>query len=156
MSLRPLFLSGLLVFAAGLSAPAPVAAHALLHEVIEVEAVVLRFQFAGGDHPWFEPYEVYAPGVETPFQVGRVNASGELSFRPDRPGAWRVRLFTEDGHGTVVEVTVDESGVTAATGGQHRHAHDHWIRVLAALGYLLGVFGLLVLWRQRKARAAPG
>lgn len=153
---RPAIFFGLLILAAGTAAPASVAAHALLHEIIAGEAVVLRFQFAGADQPWFEPYEVFAPGVETPFQTGRVNASGEVSFRPDRPGTWRVRVFTEDGHGAVVEVAVDEAGVTATAAGHSHHTHGHWQRVLAALGYLLGVFGLLVLWRQRRARASPG
>lgn len=137
-----------------LSAPPTVHAHAMLHEVLEGETVILRFSFPGPDEPLFEPYEVFAPGVDTPFQAGRVNAIGEVSFRPDRPGIWRVRVFTADGHGAEVEVAVDPDGVVVATSGQHGHAHDHWLRVLAALGYLLGAFGLLALWRVRRSRAS--
>ncbi len=130
--------------------------HALLHELVEGEAVVLRLSFPGTDQPWFEPYEVFAPGSETPFQSGRVNALGEVSFRPDRPGTWRVRVFTEDGHGTVVEVGVDEAMKIAGVQGRHGDAQHYWPRVLAALGYLFGLFGLLALWGARRGRAAPG
>ena len=130
-------------------------AHALLHDVVEGEAVILRFTFPDAQVVGFEPYEVLAPGVEIPFQSGRVNALGEISFRPDRPGTWRVRLFTADGHGAEIDLEVDEAGNVAPL-GHHGGPHDYWLRVLAALGYLLGAFGLLVLWRARRARAGPG
>ena len=136
--------------------PAASHAHALLHEVVDGEAVIIRLSFPGADQPLFEPYEVFAPGVATPFQSGRVNALGEVSFRPDRPGAWRVRVVAEDGHGAVIELEIDAAGAVAVVQGQHHHAHDYWSRVLAALGYLLGIFGLLALWRVRRARTGPG
>ena len=136
--------------------PAAAEAHALLHERVDGDAVTLRLSFPGSDQPLFEPYEVFAPGMETPFQSGRVNALGELSFRPDRPGAWRIRVFTEDGHGAVIVLDIDSAGGVAASHADHRHAGSYWLRVLAALGYLLGLFGVAVLWRQRRGRAAPG
>lgn len=138
-----------------LLSPAAGHAHALLHEVVDGEAVILRFTFPGAGVPAFEPYELLAPGVETPFQSGRVNALGELSFRPDRPGTWRVRLFMADGHGADIEIEVDEAGGVATRHGDDGHAQGYWSRVLAALGYLLGAFGLLVIWRRRRARAGP-
>jgi nickel transport protein len=145
---------GLLLLAAGW--PALLQAHAMLHEVAEGESVVVRFSFPGGDQPWFEPYEVRAPGMDTVFQSGRVNARGEVSFRPDRAGEWRVRVFTEDGHGAVVTVDVAEAGRIAAVHSHHAHAHDYAWRVAAALGYLLLFFSLLIIWRHRRARAGPG
>jgi nickel transport protein len=139
-----------------LTTSASAQAHALLHEVVEGEAVILRLVFPGGDQPWFEPYEVFAPGSETPFQTGRVNAIGELSFRPDRAGPWKVRVYTEDGHGVVLDIEVDEAGAAAVVRGDHHHVHGYWSRVLAALGILLGIFGLLILWRHRRARPGAG
>lgn len=127
--------------------------HALLHEVLDAEAVLVRLAFPGGDSPLFEPYEVFAPGEETAFQSGRVNARGEVAFRPDRPGAWRLRVFSEDGHGALITLEVDEVGELVSVQGRHGDAHGHWPRVIAGLGYLLGAFGLLMLWRQWRARA---
>lgn len=128
-------------------------AHALLYEVVEGEAVVVHLYFPGADKPWFEPYEVHAPGLEYPFQTGRINARGELSFRPDRSGQWRVRVFTEDGHGVVIDIEVDETRVVTAARGQAAHAHDYWLRVLAGLGALILVFGAWILWRRRHAQS---
>ena len=148
------FATLLAVLAVGL-APATGAAHALLHEVVDADALVLKLSFPGGDAPLFESYEILAPGDGTPFQTGRVNAVGEVSFRPDRPGEWQVKVFTADGHGTVVRLAVDAAG-SAATVGASRdtHAHGYAGRVLAGLGYLLGLFGIWALWRVR--RAVPG
>lgn len=130
--------------------------HALLYDVVDGETVVVRLSFPSGDQPGFEPYEVYGPGSDTPFQSGRVNSIGEVSFRPDRAGDWRLRVFTEDGHGSVIGLKIDAEGVRAADQGRQGHAHGYWSRVLAGAGYLLGIFGLLALWRQRRARAGPG
>ena len=133
-------------------APATGVAHALLHEMVDADALVLKLSFAGGDSPRFESYEILAPGDGTPFQVGRVNAIGEVSFRPDRPGEWQVKVFTADGHGTVVRVAVDAAGGAAAVAAvQDAHAHGYAGRVLAGLGYLLGLFGIWGLWRGRRA-----
>jgi len=144
----------LAMLATGL-APLPSAAHALLHERVEADAVVLKLSFPSGDAPLFESYEIYAPGNETPFQTGRVNAIGELSFNPDRPGEWQVKVFTADGHGTVVRVAVDPAGSPVTVSAtQDAHSHGYAGRVLAGLGYLLGLFGIWALWRGR--RVAPG
>lgn len=130
--------------------PGAAQAHALLHEVSAGEAVVVTLGFQGHGPLQFEPYELYAPGADTPFQSGRVNALGEVIFRPDRAGEWRLRVFTADGHGADITLEVDAAGAVEATSAGHGHAHDFWWRVLAALGYLLGVFGLVALWRRRR------
>jgi nickel transport protein len=151
----PVLPRGAVAAALLLLAPGVAPGHAMLHEVGSAEALIVRLAYPGADRPAFEAYEVHAPGSETPFQVGRSNALGELSFRPDRPGTWRVRVYTEDGHGTVVDLEVDEAGGLAPAVGGHAHEHDLGQRVFAGLGYLLGAFGLLALWRARRARPGP-
>src|SRR6056297_371116 len=143
----------LVLMAAGLFVTTEAQAHAMLHERVEGESVILRLAFPGGEQPLFDPYEVFAPGEPQAFQSGRVNALGEVSFRPDRAGRWRLRVIAENGHGMELKIEVDEAGIVSGVGAGHDHAGGYWPRVLAALGYLLGIFGLLVLWRQRKARA---
>src|SRR6056297_1519793 len=143
----------LVLMAAGLFVTTEAQAHAMLHERVEGESVILRLAFPGGEQPLFDPYEVFAPGEPQAFQSGRVNALGEVSFRPDQPGDWRLRIISADGHGAELRVAVDEAGVVSAVHGGRNHAGVYWPRGLAALGYLLGIFGLLVLWRQHRARA---
>jgi nickel transport protein len=152
---EPMLPRGAVAAAMLLLAPGVAPAHGMLHEAGSAEAIIVRFAYPGADPPVFEAYEVHAPGDEAPFQAGRTNALGELSFRPDRPGRWRVRVYTEDGHGTVVDLEVDEAGGLDPLVGGHAHEHDLGQRVFAGLGYLLGAFGLLALWRARRARPGP-
>jgi nickel transport protein len=139
-------LTGFLLLLPGSSA----LGHALLHDSSVAEAVVVQFDFPDGDKPYFEAYRVMAPDDTRPFQSGRINALGEMSFRPDRPGAWRVVVATEDGHGAEVRVDVDPEGVV--TVGGDGAGLSQAARLTAGIGYLLGVFGILALWRGRRAR----
>lgn len=128
--------------------PAAAQAHALLYEVAGGEIVTVRFHFAGTDEqPWFEPYEVFAPGSTRPHQRGLVNADGELTFRPNVPGRWQVRVATEDGHGASVNVEVSEPGRLETS-----VATPFAQRVVTAFAILFGIFGVVVLvrdWRRR-------
>ncbi len=138
----------LLTFALIALIPATAQAHALLHEIVGDEVVVVRFQFAGTDEqPWFEPYEIFAPGSATPHQRGLVNANGEITFRPSTPGRWQVRVATEDGHGANVSVDVSEAGRVEAGGST-----PFGQRLAMAMAILFGVFGVAALardWRRR-------
>ncbi len=136
--------------ASALNVP-PVAGHALLHRVLEGDSVVrIQFRFPDGDRPLFESYRVMAPDDDQPFQTGRVNALGEVSFLPHRPGIWRVTVTTEDGHGTEARVRVDTEGLGTETQGSE--GLSRWERVASGVGYVLGVFGILALWRGGRAR----
>ncbi len=127
-------------------------AHALTHETGSGQAVVLRLQFQGTDErPWFEPYEIYAPGSKQPFQRGQVNAGGEIVFRPDAPGTWRVRVATEDGHGTDIRVDVDAAGQATFAPG----VAPLWQRRLTGVATVFGLFGVLVLWRRQRLVRVP-
>lgn len=127
-------------------------AHRMDHTISQDEAMVVSLAFALGHTPSHETYRVYAPGQEVAFQNGRTDALGRLSFLPDRPGAWRVVISTDDGHG--VEMTIDVDSTMAIT-EVTAPGHTHWTGVLAGIGYLFGLAGLLVLWRNRKS-TGPG
>ncbi len=122
--------------------------HRMHHEVSSAQAQVLTVSHAFGQQPIFEPYQVFAPDSDMPFQTGRTDLQGRVSFLPDRPGRWRVVVSTEDGHGVEVRVRVDEA--LAITQVENPGAGG-LAMTLAGVGYLLGLGGLLVLWRQRKS-----
>lgn len=128
-------------------------AHRMNHEVSTAQAQVLTVSHAFGQQPIFEPYQVFAPETDVPFQTGRTDMQGRVSFLPDRPGRWRVVVTTEDGHGVEVRIAVDEALQIAEVEGP---GAGGLAMTLAGVGYLLGLGGLLVLWRQRKSQSASG
>ncbi|NDY95695.1 hypothetical protein [Wenzhouxiangella limi] len=127
--------------------------HRMDHEIATAEAQVLSLSHPFGQQPVFVPYQIFAPDSEVAFQNGRTDALGRISFLPDRPGRWRVVVTTEDGHGLEVRVRVDEALAVTEVEGPPR---NRLVNILAGVGYLLGLAGLLILWRKRKkAHAHP-
>ena len=129
----------------------PAEAHRMDHAVSSAEAQVLTVSFPYGQQPIFEPYQVFAPDTDVAFQTGRTDMQGRVSFLPDRPGRWRVAVTTEDGHGLEVRIRVDEDLAITEVEGP---GAGGLAMTLAGVGYLLGLGGLFVLWRQRRRKDA--
>lgn len=122
-----------------------VVAHGLQHEITRTDAVVVKFSYAGNaGKPGPDSYEVFAPGTEGAYQSGQVNADGEVSFRPNAPGEWRVRVVTGDGHGAHVSVVVDEAGALTDS----KQGAGHALRITTAFAWLFGIFGLGIMVRD--------
>jgi nickel transport protein len=85
----------------------PVRAHEVTSEVARDRAVSVRATTRHGGGLAVAEAEVFSPSDDsTPFWKGRADRSGWVSFVPDAPGRWRVRLVDATGHGTVIAVDV--------------------------------------------------
>ncbi|MFU8877303.1 MAG: hypothetical protein ACNA7E_04115 [Wenzhouxiangellaceae bacterium] len=123
--------------------------HAISYQAGSAEAISVEFSFPHGAGPVDQPYTIHRAGEENAFQTGRTDALGRMSFLPDRPGDWQVRLTTTDGHGVELTVAVDEAGAIAAV---HGPGHGRFTLVLAGIGYLFGLAGAWILLRRRGER----
>jgi nickel transport protein len=129
--------------------PGRALAHDLLHQIAEAEAVSVRLFFADGRDFSFESYEVYRAGDEIPFQVGRTDLEGRVVFLPDRAGTWRIKAFSEDGHGADLSFSTDlKSGVQDA----NRSFLERHLRIVVGVSVIFGVFGLVNLLTRRGGR----
>jgi nickel transport protein len=137
-----------LALALGLAAAAgPVAAHEVLHQITRGEAVVVALEYADGSPFAYEQYELLPPGERIPFQTGRTDAAGRVVFLPDRPGDWRLRASSEDGHGAELTVAVDAVGAAAA---KPRSLWERASKLVTGIALLFGVFGLFTLFARRR------
>lgn len=159
-ALRPLYLSNLLALVSMTFALAGHAnSHGLLHEVfVDTSTLTVHFFYEGGrEKPMFEQYEIFSPNSEITFQEGHINVLGEVSFRPDQSGVWQIRVITRDGHARNTLISVPE-----AVPEQDSLPIDNQLnaapttRLITVVGYLLGIFGLIMLWRQRPAWRKKG
>jgi nickel transport protein len=91
------------------------AAHELNHSLSQGDAVVITLSHTGDTAFSDEAYEIFGPGDLTAFQTGRTDKFGRILFVPDRTGTWRVRAFSEDGHGSDFEVEINDIGNLAQT-----------------------------------------
>ena len=129
--------------------PAVAAAHGVVTEVLPGPAVTVVVTYGDGLPLAFEACEVNAPDDDFPFQTGRTDRLGRVVFAPDRPGVWRVKVTTADGHGTAIEVPVDADLLASVTGGPVPQGTSS--KIITGIGVLLGVFGLVALWQRRQA-----
>jgi nickel transport protein len=122
-------------------------AHSLVHTAQTGSALVVELRYGDGSPFSYEAAEVFRPGEAVPFLAGRTDANGRLAFVPDRPGEWRVRAFSEDGHGGDFTVTAGAGAGPAASAP----ALDAVGGLAVGLSILFGLFGLWSLFLRRKS-----
>ncbi|UCH83553.1 MAG: ABC transporter permease [Candidatus Latescibacterota bacterium] len=96
-------------------------AHELVHTISQDDSVVITLAYPDHGAFSYETYEIFGPDDASPRLTGRTDAYGRVKFLPDRAGRWRIRVFSEDGHGADVTVEIDrklrpKSTVTAPGG----------------------------------------
>jgi nickel transport protein len=122
-------------------------AHDLQHHIEEDSAVTVKLSYADGSEFSFESYEVYRAGEKVPFQVGRTDAHGRLAFLPDRAGTWRVKVFSEDGHGADISLSTGaQGGIESAD----RPLFERHSRLVVGISIIFGIFGLVNLFARRR------
>jgi len=120
--------------------------HNLQHSVSKEGSVVVSFYFAKEDDFSFQSYEVYAPKSEIPFAVGRTDALSRVSFLPNINGKWKVKVFSEDGHGKIVDIEINENMQTKI----ETNSSNTLLKIVIGIMALFGIFGLLYIKKDKK------
>ncbi|MEF3191615.1 MAG: hypothetical protein K6347_03560 [Campylobacterales bacterium] len=119
-------------------------AHELLHAPVE-GAYALRFFYADNTPFAYETVEIYAPGESVAFQTGVTDKLGRFAFVPDRPGNWKIKAFSANGHGATVTIHVTET-----LQSQTDDFWSHYAKIATGLGIIGTLFGLVALYQSRK------
>ncbi len=118
--------------------------HDILYSLERDGAVVIRVYFADGTEVAHAPYEVYAPSDQRiPWQKGRTDRMGYLSFYPTQEGRWRVKVMEEGGHG--LDFTVDMAELRRSAGTKKPSDYPTHIRLLTYSGLFFPSMLLLYL-----------
>lgn len=125
----------------------PVDAHEILHTTTEGGAVIVTLTYGDGSPFSFESYELFRPGEDVPVQVGRTDRAGRIVFIPGVGGTWRIRAFSEDGHGADFTVDAGAKALTTSTEPRSLGRHE---KILIGVGCILGIFGIISLWCRRR------
>ena len=120
-------------------------AHGLSHSAQPGSAVVVELRYADGSPFSYEAVEVYRPAETVAFLAGRTDANGRLAFVPDRSGDWRVRAFSEDGHGGDFTVAAASDGGSLAPSAGLGTVGG----LAVGLSVIFGVFGIWALFVRR-------
>lgn len=122
----------------------PLSAHGVDVSRRQAWATVLTLTHADGSPIAQEHYQVYPEDSVRPVQEGRTDTHGRVVFLPDKAGQWRLKVFSEDGHGV-------NMGFAAAPGEQKvLQTPSDFRDSVAGLGVLLGIFGLYQMYLRRR------
>jgi len=123
-------------------------AHEVLHTVERGRAIAVKAYFADGETLGYAEYQIFSPAdSKIPYQKGRTDRAGYLSFVPDTPGKWRIQVHDSTGHG--LDLQVDTA---AATPPAHGGVASWTFVARPLLGAVLvaGIFfGLIAFYRRR-------
>jgi len=120
--------------------------HNLVHTISKEQSIVVSFSFGQKDDFSFQSYEVYAPNSEIPFDVGRTDAHSRVSFLPNTQGKWKIKAFSEDGHGKIVDIEVDENMLPDIDANNN----NTFQKALIGIMILLCIFGLIYIKKYKK------
>ena len=123
-------------------------AHSVEYQV-ENRGISARFFFLPNEPSIYSPCEIFGPGDAVPHQKGRTDRNGVVSFLPDRPGKWTIKVIAESehgGHGATVDIDVKESLLMDSFSKPLVAAHS---KFFVGAGLLLGAFGIWALWTRR-------
>lgn len=137
------------------------AAHGLRHTVTEGRSVVIELSYANGVKFADKTYEIYRADGGTLYQTGRTDPSGRIAFIPGGGGLWRIKAFSEDGHGLDITIDAnapashaDTAGAPADTSVEHiamgKAPTGRWTRIIMILALIFGVFGTVNLFMRKK------
>lgn len=130
--------------------PDPADAHEVRHHFSQQKASVVCLTYGDGSAFSYEQYELFFNDEEVPRQVGRTDAEGRITFLPHREGRWRMKAFSEDGHGVDLTIETGPSGTLAAAPAT---AVSHSRKLVTGISVIFGIFGLISLFLRR--RPAP-
>jgi nickel transport protein len=123
--------------------------HGVGLEIEQQEASVIYLHHTDDTPLVAADYELTVAGASTPYQSGKTDASGRVVFIPGDLREWRLRVFSEDGHG--IDTTFKLTPGTLS----HSHA-DHVdsdiTKMILGFGILLSGFGIMMLFTKSKRR----
>ena len=121
---------------------------------VENKGVTVRVFYSENDPASYCEYEIYGPGDDLPYQKGRTDRNGCVSFLPDRKGIWKVKVWGESEHGfhgTDVSVEIGEE--LMLKGFKKPLVATH-LKLFIGVSLIFGLFGIITLWRNWRGKKA--
>ncbi|MGQ9648281.1 MAG: hypothetical protein ACUVWO_17275, partial [Thermodesulfobacteriota bacterium] len=127
----------------------PVYPHSIHYEV-QPKGVSVKIFYSEKDPASYSQFELYGPGDNEPHQIGRTDKNGFVSFVPDRPGTWKIKVFGESSHGfhgVTIDVKVDEALRLESFSKPLAATHT---KLIIGVSLIFGLFGIYALIRTRR------
>jgi nickel transport protein len=124
-----------------------------VHYRVENKGISIRVFYAEDDPASYSQYEIFGPGDTIPYQKGRTDRNGFVSFLPDRKGKWIIKVHGESEHGmhnAQIEVNVNENLFMDSF---KKPLVAQYTNAFVGISFLMAIFGLWALtklWKKGK------
>ncbi len=111
----------------------------------------VRARFDTGEPMAFADVKVFAPDAPNEAWLeSTTDPEGRFVFVPPRPGVWRIAVDDGMGHALFRDIAVGADGHAHMDDDHHHHHHLHGLSAaIGGVGFILGLFGMWALFRQR-------
>ena len=126
-----------------------------IHYAVEAKGMTVRVFYAANDPASYAEYELFGPGDTLPHQTGRTDKNGCVSFLPDRPGLWQVKVLGESSHGfhgVTIDVKVDQAFGLESFSKPLLATHT---KLITGISLIIGLAGIYAYLRSRKRTDEP-
>jgi len=123
-----------------------------IHYEVQSKGISAKIFYTQSDPASYSEYEIYGPGDTEPYQIGRTNRAGFLSFLPDRPGIWKIKVLGESSHGfhgITFDVKVDKAFNLESFEKPLVAKHT---KMMVGVSVIFGLFGIISLYLSRKRK----
>ncbi len=123
-----------------------------IHYEVQPKGISAKIFYSPRDPASYSEFEIYGPGDTEPYQVGRTSRTGFLSFLPDRPGTWRIKVLGESTHGfhgITFDIKVDKAFDLESFDKPLVAMHT---KVIVGISVIFGLFGIISLYLSRKRK----
>ncbi|ADG94662.1 conserved hypothetical protein [Arcobacter nitrofigilis DSM 7299] len=124
-------------------------AHGVFYEVVD-GAIGIRVTAPNNIAISNATITIYAPEASLPFTKGKTDVNGNFAFMPDSYGEWRVKINVPSNHGPHLKdfkINIDKNFKVKS---YEKVPYDRYMKILSVLGFLLGIFGIIILFKNRK------
>jgi len=122
-------------------------AHDLIHKVSEQKSIVVHLSFGNDDDFSYEPYEVFYADEKMPYSVGRTDKHSQLLLLPDRAGEWYIKVMSDDGHGKVIAIVVDEN---FSFKDNSQPLYEKFLKIFVGVSIIFFIFTVIQFKNRRK------
>jgi len=129
----------------------PLYAHTVNYDVQQKTVAAIRVFYTADDPASYSGFEVYAPDSgDLPYQTGRTDKNGFVSFIPDKQGTWKVKVLGESAHGyhgVTVEMKVDKDLNIESF---KKPLAAQYTKLVTGISMIFGLFGIYAMVKARK------
>jgi len=123
-----------------------------IHYDVQPKGISVKIFYSKTDPASYSQYELYGPDDQQPHQTGRTDKNGFVSFVPERPGIWKIKVWGESTHGfhgTTIEIKVDQALQLESFGKPLLATHT---KLIVGISIIFGIFGIYALIKSRERR----